>query len=47
MKLAEQLTALAKKIEMDEASKKKEIDELNSKHNGKHKIQGCYSATVF
>ena len=34
MKLAEQLTALAKKIETDESSKKKEIDELNSKHNG-------------
>jgi 5-azacytidine-induced protein 1 len=31
--LAEQLTALAKKIETDEATKKKEIDELNSKHN--------------
>ena len=34
IKLAEQLTALAKKIETDEATKKKEIDELNSKHNG-------------
>lgn len=33
MKQAEQLTALAKKIETDETTKKKEIDELNSKHN--------------